>query len=834
MVAEIKATLKIKSPSGVMADEVGAMIPAGLIAGIQGGAGGVASAMASLVRVPQVGAVGVGLGQSIATGGVRGQVTNINLHIQHGIVGDPARELASRSPKRSAAGEVPGHLPDNRVTRRWRRDGASRRRHRRDRVHGLGVDRRHHLRVVRESKVSVRAGRTTEFDDVGPSTCTLILRNDDGRFTPDSAGSPYYPDVIEGRRIRVTVTESAVDYPLFTGSILSWEPNYAGGMLSNGTVTVTANDALATLALHTFDSRWVEETRALARTAATWADVYVLKGDASTAAWDNIGVSPRAADYGTAILVPATAAVGEVSYGTPASLVLEASAEFKPSTEVGTVVTVTPAAAPEAVSFWLQVPTGTLPTSTDYVLQVRAGGTEVVSIRLVNSGGTCNLTAVGTLGLIGTLASGVADAAWRLISITQSGSDIAVTSTTTAGAVTALTGAGLDLTTCTRMLLGAEIDDGAPNLAASMLVAGLSVAGDATVVPSYLRALPGQTYLHTALYSSFQTYVPEVTTWATTGGEVRTIGEPTWAGQTALSVLQTIARTINGVAYVDGSGNVTLAAADIVRPGVSAASLDIELDLDATAAMPTLRRASDSRPTRVTIGYAGGTTTLVDAAAEANLQPRREVKLETCAVDVAGATFAGSYVLLAANGLRITQVAVDLTTSVTNLWATFLGLYPTQRITISGFDAALIGEATKVVFVQGWQVALDHESLVYTLDCSPASQFVSARGTRATSTGGGRGGPGSPPARAGPRWASPRSGTLVITFTGSYGLTLDAGQYPLYLDWDGEAVRIDAPPGGSTSPQTVTIAARAQQNTAAQVHVSGEAVEIFHAAVWGF
>jgi hypothetical protein len=40
------------------------------------------------------------------------------------------------------------------------------------------------------------------------------------------------------------------------------------------------------------------------------------------------------------------------------------------------------------------------------------------------------------------------------------------------------------------------------------------------------------------------------------------------------------------------------------------------------------------------------------------------------------------------------------------------------------------------------------------------------------------------------------TGTLVITFTGSYGLTLDAGQYPLYLDWDGEAVRIDAPPGG--------------------------------------
>jgi hypothetical protein len=689
--------------------------------------------------------------------------------------------------------------------------------------------------VSAESKVSVRAGRTTEFDDVGPSTCTLVLRNDDGRFTPDSAGSPYYPDVIEGRRIRVTVTESAVDYPLFTGSILSWEPNYAGGMLPNGTVTVTANDALATLALHTFDSRWVEETRALARTAATWADIYILKGAASTAAWDNIGVSVGA-DYGTATVVPTTARVGEVSYGTPASLVLEASAEFKPSSETGTVAALVPAGAPGAVSFWLQIPTGTLPTTSGYVLRPLAGASELFTVRLLNNAGACDLVvyAAGGGSVLGTLTTGVDDAAWRLISVTASGSSTVVSATTTTGTVTSVSVGSTDLTTTTSILLGGESNGGAPAFCPPMLAAGLCVAGDATVLPSYLRALPGQTYLHTALYSSFQSYVPELTTWATTGGEVRTIGEPTWAGQTALSVLQTIARTINGVAYVDGSGNVTLAAADVVRPATSAASLDIEQDLDATAAMPTLRRAADSRPTRVTISYAGGTTTLIDTAAEANNQPRREVKLDTCASDVTGATFAGSYLLMATNGLRITQVAVDLTTSVTNLWATFLGLYPTQKVTISGFDAALIGEATKVVFVQGWQVALDHESLVYTLDCSPASQFVSAAWDAGDEYGRWAWGDGVATGTGGTAMGITGTGTLQITFTGSYGLTLDAGQYPLYLDWDGEAVRIDAPPGGSTSPQTVTIAARGQLNTAAQVHVSGEAIEIFHAAVWGF
>jgi hypothetical protein len=202
-------------------------------------------------------------------------------------------------------------------------------------------------------------------------------------------------------------------------------------MLSSGTVTVTANDSLATLALHTFDSRWVEETRALARTAATWADVYVLKGDATTTAWNNIGVS-TGDPYGTATLVPATAAVGEVSYGTPNSLTLDGSVEFKPSAEVGTVAVVTPADAPGAVSFWLQIPTGTLPTATGLILVLRNGGGTLGSIRLRNNAGDCDLAVYDAgSGLLSTLVSGVADGAWRLLTLTASAGSTVCTATTT-------------------------------------------------------------------------------------------------------------------------------------------------------------------------------------------------------------------------------------------------------------------------------------------------------------------------------------------------------------------------------------------------------------------
>jgi hypothetical protein len=682
-----------------------------------------------------------------------------------------------------------------------------------------------------ESKVSVRAGRTTEFDDVGPSTCTLVLRNDDGRFTPDSAGSPYYPDVIEGRRIRVTVTESAVDYPLFTGSILSWEPNYSSGMLDTGTVTVTANDALALLALHTFDDRWTEETRALARTAATWVDVYVLKGDASTAAWNNIGLS-TGADLGTATLVPLASPVGELAYSAPASLTLESAVEFKSVQSQGYVADIVPAAAPAVVSFWLQVPIDALYGSAR-VITLRDGGGEYGSIRMRNNAGSPGPSRLhrhrhprihpGRRGGGRGVAAGHPDA---------SGSNTVVTVTGIDGTVASYT-AAMDLTAVTHIAVGGEAVDGMASNCPDFFAAPAVIAGDATRGPCLYGGPAGADVHPHSPVLLVPEYVPRSRTWATTGGEVRTVGEPTWAGQTALACCRP-------------SPGPSTASPTSTAPGTS------PWPLRTSSGPACLRRPWTSRRTwtrRRRCRPAPGRRLPPDAGhdrlrgrhhhprrhgAEANNQPRREVKLDTCASDVTGATFAGSYLLQATNGLRITQVAVDLTTSVANLWATFLGLYPTQRVTISGFDAALIGEATKVVFVQGWQVTIDHESLVYTLDCSPASQFVSATWDGGDEYGRWAWADGVATGTGGTAMGITGTGTLQITFTGGYGLTLDAGQYPLYLSWDGEAVRIDAPPGGSTSPQTVTIAARGQLNTAAQVHVSGESVTVWHEAVFGF
>lgn len=58
---------------------------------------------------------------------------------------------------------------------------------------------------VRPDPITLTCGRSDEFATVEPGRMSLVLRNDDGRFTWGRTGSPYYPGVLPGRRIRILV-----------------------------------------------------------------------------------------------------------------------------------------------------------------------------------------------------------------------------------------------------------------------------------------------------------------------------------------------------------------------------------------------------------------------------------------------------------------------------------------------------------------------------------------------------------------------------------------------------------------------------------------------------
>lgn len=95
--------------------------------------------------------------------------------------------------------------------------------------------------------VSISRGRPDQFGDVQPSSCTFTLENTDGRFTPGNTASPYYPNVKNGRRVRVTATWNAVAYRRFTGYIDEWPVAWADASARVASVSVTATSRLARL-----------------------------------------------------------------------------------------------------------------------------------------------------------------------------------------------------------------------------------------------------------------------------------------------------------------------------------------------------------------------------------------------------------------------------------------------------------------------------------------------------------------------------------------------------------------------------------------------------------
>lgn len=75
-------------------------------------------------------------------------------------------------------------------------------------VNGLGSDR----------------GRNDEFDEIEAGNLSISLDNSDGRFTPERAASPHYPNVKPMTPVRVTASLDnwVTTYPVFTGVVEKW------------------------------------------------------------------------------------------------------------------------------------------------------------------------------------------------------------------------------------------------------------------------------------------------------------------------------------------------------------------------------------------------------------------------------------------------------------------------------------------------------------------------------------------------------------------------------------------------------------------------------------
>lgn len=83
--------------------------------------------------------------------------------------------------------------------------------------------------LAEQGSITVQRGRSDESSEVQEGTLGLTLNNSDGRFTPSRAASPYYPNVIDGKHIRVSVVftpKNWVTNPSFETNLNGW---IAGG-----------------------------------------------------------------------------------------------------------------------------------------------------------------------------------------------------------------------------------------------------------------------------------------------------------------------------------------------------------------------------------------------------------------------------------------------------------------------------------------------------------------------------------------------------------------------------------------------------------------------------
>lgn len=102
---------------------------------------------------------------------------------------------------------------------------------------------------------SIRRGRQTTDERPSTGTTTLVLVDDDRRYDRDNAASPYAPNVIPMRRVRVTATLAGVDYPVglaFIDPEQGWQR--ADDTPGSAIVTVPANDGFDVLSTALFDA----------------------------------------------------------------------------------------------------------------------------------------------------------------------------------------------------------------------------------------------------------------------------------------------------------------------------------------------------------------------------------------------------------------------------------------------------------------------------------------------------------------------------------------------------------------------------------------------------
>ncbi len=101
-------------------------------------------------------------------------------------------------------------------------------------------------------KIDIKRGRQQALSEIGTGFATVVFDNQDRRFDPTNTSSPYSPNVVPNKPIRISAVYDSTTYRLFEGFIEQFPQQFvASGNQSITTVTALDAFALFKLARHT-------------------------------------------------------------------------------------------------------------------------------------------------------------------------------------------------------------------------------------------------------------------------------------------------------------------------------------------------------------------------------------------------------------------------------------------------------------------------------------------------------------------------------------------------------------------------------------------------------
>lgn len=646
--------------------------------------------------------------------------------------------------------------------------------------------------------ITRKVGRSTQLDTISAGSLSFTLDNPAGAFTPDNALSTYYPNVVEGKRVRWKVTEASITYTRFTGWITQWVPEIDGASAS--VVNVNATDALGHLS-----------------TRQVW------------------GLPETEMRYDSPLVYYTLDHPSDLTTDPFYSSVGGASLRYQKSPVDGTLNLNNGVGAPYdslTCPTWARGPLESNPylyvknfTQTDLstftiellvkVVENTLGKTYYFFIDYIGTAlqiyydTTIGITVSGLGVTLNSNAVNFLDDNAHFISVvSSSGSSCLYVDGVLLDSDTGLTGS---LSRKAQINLGSAYDGEISHFAIyPSALSATAVAFHAKSVDAYY----GET---------IKVGLDAVARWSGVSITHEDSGSPQLvdaidtAGKKALDALALLSGGDGGVLYDNGSGMYARIGSKL-KSSTVALSLDVEADLDGSV---TLTRSITADTAGATVSSYSQEATYVDADQAAAVGTYASADAPNLAFTELEAI--ASNIVAVANNHRLSagQASFDLANANSDKYADTLTLDIGDRVRLTNLISTQFGRTYLDTYVQGWSESLNAAGYVFTFDLDAADVPSEAKFDDATY---GRFAAGDGVLTLTSTITSADT-SMSVTSTG-LPLTVLAGSYPMDLDLNGERVTVASAPASSTSPQTLTVT-RGVAPSIARAHTAAETVDVY-------